>query len=517
MKRAAILALALVLFPRIAAAQPTIVLLGGKVFTGDPSKPFAEAVAIKGNQIVAVGTDAEIQALGGNAETQRFRLGGAVVIPGINDAHTHPGRGPAGLGIGTNADSTAADLAAALAAVLDESPPEPWLIGEIGRAIMLDESVTRTKLDQLAPGRKVLLHSFTGHGTILSSRALQELGIDDSVTDPPGGRFGRNSDGKLNGRVFEYAEYPIIRKIAELTQTPGELETALGDFANQAIRFGITSIQAMPIEDDDTFEKAWRKIDSPVRMRHIAFPSSVPALVPRPPAAPRGTNGLKWILDGTPIEKGAAVRAEYEGGGKGVMNFNTLTRLIKQGLDTNQQLLFHAAGDQTTATLLAALQATPNVDWPSKRPRIEHGDGLLPDLDETAKALGVTVVLNPSHFFARSLYPTGRFMRARSLLDVVHVAIGSDGPLNPYLNIMFATERPDLPREALTRAQAVAAYTAGSAYAQNRDDLGIIAPGKLADLAVLSQDIFEVPASALPDTVAWMTIINGKIVLNELP
>jgi len=517
MKRAGILALAIALLPLAAAAQPTLVLLGGKVFTNDPAKPYVEAVAIKGNKILAVGTDADIQALGGDANTRRIRLRGAVVIPGINDAHTHPGRGPVGLGIGTGADSTPSDLAVALSAVVEESPAEMWLIGEIGGPIMLDPSVTRATLDKLAPNRKVLLHSFTGHGTILSSRALQELGIQNSVTDPPGGRFGRNADGTLNGRAFEYAEWPIIRKIAELTQSPGELTQALGDFSKEALHFGITSIQAMPFEDDDVFEAAWKEADSPIRVRHIFFPLvTPPVLPPRPATPPKGTNGLKWILDGTPIEKGAAVRTDYPGGGRGVMNFPSLTRQIKMGLDTNQQLLFHAAGDDTTAALLAALKNTPNVEWPKKRPRIEHGDGLLPDLDTQARDLGVIVVLNPSHFLARTLYPEGRYMRAQSLLAVpLRIAIGSDGPLNPYLNIMLATDRPDIRREELTREQAVAAYTLGSAFAEMRDDKGVLAPGKLADLAVLSQDIFTVPASALPNTFSTLTIINGKIVHEE--
>ncbi|HJQ36963.1 MAG TPA: amidohydrolase family protein [Thermoanaerobaculia bacterium] len=514
MKRAALFALASILVPLTLHAAPTLVILGGKIFTNDPAKPFVQALAIEGNKIVAVGTDEEIQALGGDAHTRRMRLGGAVVIPGINDAHTHPGVGPAGLGIATDRESTKADLVAALAGAVDEAPPDLWLIGQIGRPIMLDETVNRALLDQLAPNRKVLLRSFTGHGTIVSSRALQEAGITDTVIDPPGGRYGRNPDGMLNGRVFEYAEYALIRKVAKLTAAPGGLVTALQDFSNQALRFGITSIQAMPFDEDDaTFSAALQQAGIPLRVRHIFVPLNVP-----PSSLPSGTDGIKWVLDGTPLEKGAALRASYpDGGGSGTLNFTNLAPLIKAGTSTNQQLLFHASGDNAIATLFKFMANTPSVNWPSLRPRVEHADGLLGDLDAQAKSLGVVAVLNPTHFEARPLFPTGRFMRAKSLLTIpIRVALGSDGPLNPYLNIMLAVSRPDGNlREALSREEAVAAYTLGSAFAEKRDDKGVLAPGKLADLAVLSQDIFTCPIGQLPNTVSILTIINGKIVLDQ--
>jgi len=521
MKRACVLALGIVLLPLAATAQPSIVLLGGRVFTNDPAKPTATAIAIKGDKIIAVGTDAEINALGGDANTLRFRLNGAVVIPGINDAHTHPGRGPVGLQIGTSPDSTAADLALALGSAIEETSPDLWLLGEVGRPIMLDASVNRAKLDQLAPNRKVMLRSFTGHGMILSSRAIQEVGLAENAPDPPGGRFGRNADGTLNGRVFEYAEYAVLRKISKLTQQPGDLRNALQDFVDEAIRFGITSVQAMPISEDNTaFAAALAEINPPLRIRNIFFPLSLQPALPREPFLVKGTDGVKWILDGTPVEKGAAIRTPYpDGGGSGQLNFTSFTGVIKAGLAAHQQLLFHAAGDLTTATLLTEMQNTPGVNWPAARPRIEHGDGLLPDLDAQARNLGVVVVINPSHFFARSLYPAGGFMRAKSLLKVpLTVAIGSDGPLNPYLNIMMAVSRADgNRREELTREEAVAAYTLGSALAENRDDKGVIAKDKLADIAVLSQNIFSVPLDQLPLTFSKLTIIGGKIVHNVLP
>ncbi|PYQ30424.1 MAG: hypothetical protein DMF56_06320 [Acidobacteria bacterium] len=522
MKRAASLALGFCLLTFAVAAQPTIVITGGRVFTNDPAKPAATAIAIKGNTILAVGTDEEIEAIPGDANTKRYRLKGDVVIPGLNDAHVHPGLGPVGIGIGSGPDSTVADVAAALASVTDESPASQWIIGIVGRTIMLDETVNRAKLDQLAPGHKVMLRSFTGHGLILSSKALEEAGVTESTPDPPGGRFGHNADGTLNGRVFEYAGYPILRKIAQLTQLPGDLTAALHDYCDTAIRFGITSIQAMPFDDDETlWDQAMRDADCKLRVRHIFTPITLPPLLPRTDFAFKGTSGIKWILDGTPVEKGAALRTPYpDGGGSGQLNFQSFTRLIKSGITAKEQLLFHAAGDLTTATLLKEMENTTGVNWPAERLRIEHGDGLLPDLDTRAKNLGVIVVINPTHFFASPLYPQGGFMRAKSLLAIpLTVAIGSDGPpFNPYVDIKEATVRADgNRREELTREEAVRAYTLGSALAEKRDDKGVLAPGKLADLAVLSQNIFTVRADALPNTVSLLTIVGGKIALDDLP
>lgn len=523
MKRASLLALGFSLLPLAAAAQPDIVITHGRVFTNDPAKPAAEAIAIKGNTILAVGTNEEIEAIPGDANTRRIRLRGEVVIPGINDAHIHPGLGPVGVGLGTGPDSTATDLAAALANITDEVPAELWIIGTIGRTILFDDTINRAKLDQLAPGRKVLLRSFTGHGLILSSKALQAAGVADSITDPPGGRFGRNADGTLNGRVFEYAQYPITRKIAQLTQLPGDLTAALHDFCEQAIQLGITSIQAMPFDDDETaWDLAMRDAHCKLRVRHIFTPVTLPPLLPRTELVPKGTSGIKWILDGTPIEKGSALRGTYpDGGGSGQLNFASITRLVKSGIDANpdQQMLFHAGGDKTIETLLKTMETTAGVNWPPQKVRIEHADGLLPDLDTRAKNLGVIAVLNPTHFFASSLYPPG-FMRAKSLLAIpLTVAIGSDGPpINPYVDIKEATVRADgNVREQLTREEAVRAYTLGSALAEMRDDKGILAPGKLADLAVLSQNIFTVHADALPNTISILTIVGGKIALDNLP
>jgi predicted amidohydrolase YtcJ len=154
-----------------------------------------------------------------------------------------------------------------------------------------------------------------------------------------------------------------------------------------------------------------------------------------------------------------------------------------------------------------------------KRPRLEHGDMLMPDLIPRAKALGMVVVQNPAHFMLRepllaSLGPARmqHMQPMKSLLAAgIPVAIGSDGPLNPFLNILFATTHAVNPAEALTREEAVVAYTYGSAYAESTErEKGRLVPGALADVSVLSADLFSVPANELPALHSVLTLIGGR-------
>jgi len=155
--------------------------------------------------------------------------------------------------------------------------------------------------------------------------------------------------------------------------------------------------------------------------------------------------------------------------------------------------------------------------WRPRRLRFEHGDGIFPDLIERVKAYGIVVVQNPSHFMGLAIPGGSAFKTSQPLKSLLNagipVALGSDGPTNPYLNILFATLHGDNPAEAITREQAVTAYTITSAYAEFAEkDKGSLEVGKLADMAVLSQDIFTVAPLDLPRTKAVLTMVGGRIV-----
>ena len=528
MKRALLVAVIAVL-PAVARAQtaPDLIIHHAKVFTADPAHRFAEAVAVKGNRIVAVGTNAEITALAGTA-TKRLNAGGRVVIPGINDAHTHQGPRPEGFVAGMDNNPSWELASAALANASEESASDLWIFGTIGPKLLADPAVTATALDKASGRRKVVLTSWTGHGSILSGEALNALHIRETATDPAGGWYERNADHHLTGKLFEYAGWDAERRLADSVPDADAIDQ-LKAYSDEAVAFGITSIQNMSMQSLSHYEKVERHGPAAIRIRMIRIPvtdaaarettegASIPVTSTERPLAI--ISGTKWILDGTPVEQGAAVRTAYPGGGTnmGKLNFppEEIKAILKEAFDSKEQTLLHVAGDRTAAAVFDAMRSVgPAEEWRKKRLRIEHGDGLHPDLIAMAKEFGVVVVLNPMHVLARSAYPAGPYMPAKSLLKAgVPIAIGSDGPMNPGLNIQLITTMPGNATEAVTREEAVDAYTRGSAFAEMMEnEKGTIAPGKLADLAVLSQDIFRVPASELPETRSVMTIIDGNIV-----
>ncbi len=528
MKRA-LLSAVIVLLPMLALAQgaaPDLIIHHARVFTADPAHRWAEAVAITGNRIVAVGTNAEVTALAGD-KTRRIDAGGRVVIPGINDAHTHQGPRPEGYVLSLEDDPTWELLNAALMSAADENAGDVWVYGTIGPKLLADPAVTAQALDKASGHRKVVLRAFTGHGEILSGEAMNALHIRDSAADPAGGWYERDANRHLTGKMFEYAGWSAERKLADSVSDADAIDQ-LKRFSDQSLALGITSIQNMSMQSLSPYEKAERHGPAAIRIRIIRIPvSDGPSRDPSEGASVPATSrdrplsvisGMKWILDGTPVEQGAAVRQPYPGGGNktGKLDFppDELKAIMKEAFDSKEQTLLHVAGDRTAAAVFDAMRAAgPPEEWRKKRVRFEHGDGLHPDLIAQAKEFGIVVVINPTHITARRLYPPGPWMPAKSLLKAgIPIAIGSDDANNPGLNIQLVTTMPGNTAEAITREDAVDAYTRGSAYAEGTEnDKGTIAPGKLADLAVLSQDIFKVAPEALPATTSVLTIVDGKI------
>lgn len=504
MRRTGLVFLSVLLFAATLTAAPSIVLVSGRVFTGDTARPWAEAVAIEGNRISAVGTNAQIRALADD-KTQVIDAGGRLVIPGINDAHMHPGFATHVFGINRGFDPSRAEIEPAIANAIDETPGDVWITVTIGPSILLDPAVNAQSLDKVARNRPVLMASWTGHGAILNSAAMKALGIAPDATDPNGGWYGRGANGQLDGRVFEYAQYPLHRKLADMA-SDDDLVESIRTLSEEALAHGITSVQAMPAGKESRFAAALARANVPLRVRIIDFLDH----------GDIKTDAVKWIADGTPLERNAALRSKYAAGGQGRENFSDLTPLVRAAADAKQQILIHAVGDRTVESALKAFAKYPAL----QRPRLEHADGLQRDLFALAKQTGAIVVQNPSHFSARPFFPAeGEYQLVRSLLKAgIPLALGSDGPMNPYLNMLWATQRSDTAAEALTMEEAVRAYTFGSAYAEMKEkQKGTLAPGMLADLAVLSQDIFKVAPPALPETRSVLTMIDGKVVRSELP
>ncbi len=522
---------------------PDLILANGKIFSADPPRRWAEAVAVRGERITAIGSSQEVLALAGPG-TRKIDLKGRTVIPGINDAHQHQGSNPKNAVFleikgrphepnGWDAMSWE-DVISALAEAMPKAPKGGMIFGIIGATILDEPRATRFELDRVAPDHQVILQTWTGHDEILNTAAMRALGIAEDEPDVLGG-FIYRLPGKqtITGRLGEQAHWRVWRRIEEAIP-PERAVADLRAFAAEAAQFGITSIQVMSMLPPERYLDHLRAADLPIRMRLMRFltadnhgrnPREGAGLPAHP--TPRITiSGSKWILDGTPIERRALLRAPYSDRPEwsGQMDFpeGEIRDILREIVASRDPLLLHVVGDKTAEIVLKLMEETDaEAHWKGRRVRFEHGDGLAADLIPRAAKLGIVVVQNPTHFDLRKLYikrwgeeRLKQFTLIRSLLRAgIPLAIGSDGPMNPYLNVMLATVHPNNPVEALTREEAVEAYTRGSAYAEFTEaDKGILAPGKLADLAVLSQDIFTVPVGDLPKTRSVLTLVGGRII-----
>jgi len=515
-------------------APPDLILVNGKIFTSDAAHPYVQAIAVRGERIATAGTSKEIASLAG-PQTKRLDLGGRVVIPGINDAHYHCDVEPSGFRLRLKGmDPTWPEVAEEVASAEAKAPKGMLVLGEIGPTALDAPQATRASLDKLAPNHPVVLHTWAQHAAILNSAAFAKLGVKEDEPDPLGGRFVRSADGKLTGLVYEYAKFRLDRRLSDLA-TDAEALRQAREFLSQAVRLGITSVQDMSMNGGtERCALLLEKAPTPIRIRVIRMAGSTSKgrdtqegrSLPRNPVPLLTVSGTKWVLDGSPIENTAALRKPYTDrpSTSGWMNFNEkeMEAMLRESLSNDDQLMVHTVGDLTTETFLNAMEATGGKEvWAKRRVRIEHGDGIMPDLMARSKDLGVIVVVNPTHFTLGELL-VKRFgperaeqvQPLRSLLNAgIPLAIGSDGPNNPYLNIMLASTYPGKPGEAITRQQAVTAYTLGSAYAEFAEkDKGSIEPGRLADVAVLSQDIFSIPPQELPKTESVLTMVGGKTV-----
>jgi predicted amidohydrolase YtcJ len=550
--------LLLLLVPVMARGQraaPDVVLTGGKVFTADSARPWAQAVAIRGGRIAAVGTTEEIERLA-DAFTRRIDLGGRTVVPGFNDAHAHLGAPLPGMAFGTSGepvpDPPLATVLDSLTAITARAPQGTWLRTSIDATLLDDPRARRWVLDSVAPRHPVWLGANTGHGVILNTAALRALRIADDAPDPAGGFYERGGapypgrgQGRVTGLLHEYAGWNASQALRS-ARPDSVLVAAMRRDGQRAAGLGITSLQNVAIHYDAATTVRVQKLAAlPLRIRIIPMPrtdaggrrtdewrrAAADAAAEPWEARPRPEiSGIKWILDGTGIERLAVLRAPYADrpGWTGRANFSpdTVRAMLAEALAAGEQPVLHAIGDSTIALVLASMESlAPDSVWRRLRPRLEHAEWLTPDLRSRARRLGIIVVQNPVHFSdppelvrARFGDRGGGYQPFASLAaEGIPLAIGSDGPMDPFLNLMFAVTHPVNPCEALSMEQAVSAYTRGSAFAEHREhEKGTLAPGMLADLAVLSRDIFGLAPEDLPGTASVLTLVGGVVVHDSL-
>lgn len=509
--------------PLIASAQTAdIIFTNGKIFTSDTNKLYVQALAIKGNKIIATGTNAEILKLSGK-NTKKIDVNGKTIVPGLNDAHDHPGWfALIGKNFNQNADLNTHGLSKSavldsVALMLKQAKPGEWIHGLTGTDIFFDTSM-RASLDSLAPGNPVALQNWWGHGIVLNQKALEKSGLSDDDIDPLGGWYIRNSSNKITA-LQENAQAPVWIALNE--SEPVNVVKGLRAFSQQQLSGGITSVQFMGtgLKAKDA-QREFSHANLPQRIRIMKWPRTTAAGRQSSDWNMNGIestpfftiSGVKYLIDGTPFEGNSLHKqASLSPGEKnGRLNYpiDTMKQIFKEALTSNDQLLMHITADSSFEVVLSLIQKTAPADrFYSKRIRVEHNCvGPISDAQKAIlKNYNILMMHTPKYCQGsplRSLYNYG-----------VVIGISPDGTTNPFFDIMMCSSMQSDPAENLTREQAVIAYTKNNAYAEFKEkEKGTLMPGMLADLAVLSQDIFTIPAGQLPATKSILTMIDGKIV-----
>ncbi|HEV2195131.1 MAG TPA: amidohydrolase [Candidatus Acidoferrum sp.] len=532
-----------------------IIVIHGRVYTENPKQPWVQAVAIHGAKIVAVGDDAAIEKMRGMG-TKVINAGGKLVLPGFTDCHIHFLEGSLSLGrVNLEGAKDAADIQKRLREYASEHPGDDWILGRgWDYAMFGPEALPHKKyLDEIFPNRPVFLEGYDGHTYWANSRALALAGITRETPNPANGIIVRDSQtGEATGALKEAAHQLVAEVIPKPTREEKLLALRAGmKWANE---HGLTRVHSAggDFEILDLYDEMRHRGDLSLRM-YIAYFLNPPSLRPQDIDAIEAVRkkfhdewidagAVKFMVDGVIESHTAAMLEPYTDDpslkGKPFWepaNYNAaVAELDKRGL----QLFTHAIGDYGIRMALNAYEnAAQQNHFKDRRSRIEHIEtAAAADIPRFGK-LGVIASMQPLHSYpnadtldiwARNIGPD-RASRAWAWESIAdgggHLAFGSDWPvvtLNPWEGIQTAVTRqtaegtPEagfVPEQRLTVAQAVDGYTLGAAFAGRREKTeGSLEVGKLADLIIISQNIFDINPHKIGATKAVATIVGGRVV-----
>lgn len=529
------------------------VWLGGHIYTVDQNFSVATALAVSGQTLMAVGSDEEISSLiGGN--TVVYKLNGATVTPGFIESHIHLqmyGESILKLPI---RDKSKKEILEEVEQAISKMKPGQWLEGGMGwnNEVWEDPSYpTKEELDAVSPNNPVLLPRMDGHLIWVNSKALELAGITEEIANPPGGEYKRKEDGSLSGCICNTACDSIRKIIPEMNKE--QRKAALLAAQEKLVAYGVTSVDDMStdylnVEDlKELYESGQYDLRFYGALRGVLTQetdSKLQAYFERCPEINLynqhfTVRAIKILGDGSVGAQSAALLEDYTDrpGYRGILmqTDEGLYQMVKQAAQRGMQVTIHTIGDAAIDQILrcykTVLEEIPN---PDHRFRIEHFQLVTGDSRERAKALGVIASMQPTHApnsASMALRRLGEDRASRAyaggmvLETLGMIAAGSDAPVaapNPMDGMHSAVSRTNAslepaggfyPHNALTREQALKAYTIWGAYAQfGEKEKGSLEPGKLADFVILDQDIMNIPVDDLLRVKVLMTVIGGKIV-----
>jgi len=539
------------------SAYADTVVLHGKIYTVNSKQPWAEALAIRGERVVAVGSNSEIAKLQ-SKNTQVIDAQGRLVLPGFTDCHIHFIEGSFSLGrVNLEGAKDPEGIQQRLRAYGAAHPGNDWILGRGWNYAMFPSSLPDKKyLDEVFPDRPAFLEGYDGHTYWANSKALELAHITKDTRNPPNGIIVRDPQtGEATGALKEAARSLVAAVLAKPTR--GDKLAALRAGIHWANQNGLSRVHSAggDFEEFDLYDELLRHGDLTLRF-YIAYFQSPPELRPQDIATIEegrrkytgdwlSAGAVKFMIDGVVESHTAAMLQPYTDDpsvqGKPFWqpeNYRAaVTELDRRGL----QIFTHAIGDSGVRTVLDSYQSMEKVNHTSgKRPRIEHVETIAAQDIPGFGKLGVIASMQPLHSYpdddtlnvwARNIGPD-RASRAwvwKSIAnDGGQLAFGSDWPvvtLNPFEGIQTAVTRQTaeglpkegfLPSQRLSVAEAIRGYTLGAAYAGFREKTeGSLEPGKLADLIILSQDVFEVDPRAINQTKVLTTIVGGRVVFES--
>jgi len=531
--------------------QPSadLVILHGHVWTVDHDHPQAEALAVHGSRVLAVGSDAEISKWIGPA-TRTIDAKGKSVLPGFIDAHVHFSSGGGEVSSVQLRDANSPKgFAQRIGEHAKKLPKAEWMLGgtwdhELWGGTPLP---SHDWIDSVTPDNPVFVTRYDGHMALANALALRLAGVTRETKDPPGGTIVRDKDGNPTGLLKDAAMGLVYRVIPPPSEE--QLLRMIHAGMDEARRFGVTSIHDISsTEDVRAYQVLAARGELTLRIYCITpLPQwQAPAI-----AGIRAAFGNDWIhlgalkgfADGSLGSTTALFEQPYNDAPdtSGLPNEMMLPEgnMLKMALGADKaglQLAVHAIGDKANRIMLDVYTevAKENGSRPDRRWRIEHAQHLRPDDFARFAQLGVIASVQPYHAIDDGRWAEKRIGHERAkttyafrtFLDYgVRLAFGSDwtvAPLNPMLGLYAAVTRATLdgknpngwfPEQKLTLKEAIEAYTMGSAYAEFREkEKGSLASGKPADIVVLDTDLFLIAPEKIKDAAVRYTIVGGKVV-----
>jgi predicted amidohydrolase YtcJ len=542
------------------AETADLVLRNGHVVTVDSAQPEAEAVAVRGHSILAVGSDEEMESYIG-ADTEVIDLAGRLAIPGFIEGHGHfPGVGEMLLNLDLMNVRNYDEIVAMVGAAARDAKQDAWIVGRGWHQEKWDRVPETTvdgvpvhaSLDAVSPNNPVYLTHASGHAAFVNGRALELAGITRDTPNPPGGEIVKDASGEPTGLLRETAQGLASRARARSeAERPredviAERRRVMELAAQEALSKGVTSFHdaGTGFATIDLMKELEAEGALPVRL-YVMIRAPNDELERRLPdyLMPADTNdylvvrAIKVSIDGALGSHGAWLLEPYEdmptSTGLALVEPESVARTAELAIANGFQLAVHAIGDRANREVLDIYERTfaANPDMTDPRWRIEHAQHLHPDDIRRFGELGVVPAMQGVH--ATSDAPwipkrlgeqrarEGAYMWQELMKSGAVIANGTDAPVedvNPIVSFHSSVSRRTntgdvfYPEQRMTREEALRSYTLNNAYAAFEEDVkGSLTPGKLADIVVLSKDIMRVPEEEIPTAQVDLTIVGGEV------